>query len=75
MASIILTVDAASAQRISAAFGKYWGLTDSFGAPRDATLTEVKAHLVSVVKSVVRDQEKTAALAQAATGVTDVPVT
>lgn len=75
MPSITLTVDAATAQRIAAAFGRAFLLTGADGQPRDATLAEVKDWLALQVKSVVRSQELAAARASADTGVTDAVVT
>jgi hypothetical protein len=74
MPSITLTIDAAAAQRVAAAFGRYWHLADAGGAPRDATLAEVKTYLVRQMAGVVRNAERAQAEAAAAAGVTDVAV-
>ena len=69
MPSFTLTVDAAIAARIAAAFGRYWNLKDANGAPRDATAAEVKTYLVRQLKAVVIQQERAvaeAALSQSA---------
>jgi len=69
MPSFTLTVDAAIAARIAAAFGRYWNLKAASGAPRDATAAEVKSYLVRQLKAVVIQQERAvaeAALSQSA---------
>lgn len=63
MPTITLTVDAANAQRIITALGRYRALTDAGGARRDATLAEVKQELATYLRTIVRDTE----LQQAAT--------
>lgn len=75
MPTISLTVDAATAQRVAAAFGRALLLTGADGQPRDATLAEVKNWLALQVTSVVRAQERAAAQRAAEGGVTDAVVT
>lgn len=74
MPTISLTIDASNAQRIAAAFGQYWHLTDANGDPRDATLAEIKTYLTRQVMGVVRNQDRAAAAATAAANATDVVI-
>ena len=60
MPDIILTLTVPQAQRVATAFGQYWGLVDSLGAPRDATPMEVKAYLIRQLRGVVVTQERRA---------------
>lgn len=75
MPTMSLTIDAAAAQRVAAAFGRYWHLTNPDGTPRDATVAEVRTFLVRQLRGVVRAQETAAAHAEAEQALTDVDVT
>ena len=62
MPTLSLDFTAGQAQRLAVAFGKYLNLRDVNGAPRDATVADVKAYLIEHCKSVVhRDEHAVAA--------------
>lgn len=61
MAVITLTTDAANAARLATAVGRDQGLKDAAGAPRDATLAEVKAWFTAYAVRTVQDTERVAA--------------
>lgn len=58
MATVTIDLTAAQAQRIGAAFGKWQGLVDGNGAPRSATVAEVRSFLVDRLREVVITQER-----------------
>lgn len=68
MPTISITTDAANAQRLATAFGKYWALG------RDATQAEIRAYLVRQLVAVVRNAERRDALTTYEAGSAD-PVT
>ena len=65
MPTITLTLSTEQAQRVAAAFGRYWALADPDGTPRDATPAEVREYLARQLKGVVRQQDRRAAQAAA----------
>lgn len=67
MATISITLDATQSQRVATAFGRVYGLG------RDATLAEVKGYIVTYIKGVVTDTEKSAQVS--AIVIPDVPAT
>jgi hypothetical protein len=75
MPSMTLTVDAAQAARLTAAFGRYWHLTNPDGTPRDATLAEVRDYLVRQLRGVVREMDRANARAAAEATISDLTVT
>lgn len=58
MPDFTLSLTTAEANRAAKAFGRYWGLKDADGRPRDATAAEVKEYLVRQLRGVVRQQER-----------------
>lgn len=75
MATTTITTTAAEDARIATAVGKYLGLVDGNGDPRNATLAEVKTLLMSHLKSIVRSVEYGEAEEAARAGVTDIAPT
>ena len=57
MPSITFTTDAATAQRLAAALGTAWNLTNPDGTPRVATAAEIKLFGVQAYKRLVNDIE------------------
>ena len=64
MPSITLTVSTDHANRLAAAYGRELELG------RPATLAEIKAHLAALLKHMVQQRERDAALEAAVAGVT-----
>ena len=52
MPDLIISLTASQASRVASAFGKFLGL------PGDATVADVKTHLIKQMREVVRQQEK-----------------
>lgn len=65
MPALTVTVDAATALRITAAVGRARGLLDATNQPRSATLAEVQAEVARYLAGLVREMEVAQARAQA----------
>lgn len=66
MATLTITTDSGQDARIVAAFGSALGLRDGSDQPRDATAAEVKAAVISHIRTtVLRHERKEAAEAAA----------
>jgi hypothetical protein len=66
MSTLTITTTAQQDQRIIAAFGRYLGLTDAQGAPRNATAAEVKAAMIAHIRTTVHTYETQRAIELAA---------
>jgi hypothetical protein len=66
VATLTITTTAAQDQRIIAAFGRYLGLTDAQGVPRNATAAEVKAAMIAHIRTTVHTYETQRAIELAA---------
>lgn len=69
MATITINTTPEEDARIVAAFGKWQGLVDQDGNPRNATGAEVKAQVISFIKNIVRSVEGEEAAEAARSGV------
>lgn len=58
MAQIVIDLTAQQASRLAVAYGKQFGLTDGAGAPRDATLADIKVHCIRELRAIVQLQER-----------------
>lgn len=58
MAQIIIDLPPNQALRVAVAFGRYFGLADENGAPRNATSDEIKQFIVRQIRGVVIQQER-----------------
>lgn len=57
MAAVTITTTAAQDARLAPAFGRYLGLTNGAGAPRNATTAEVKGALIQFLRDTVQTYE------------------
>lgn len=56
-ATVTITTTGAQDARLGPAFGAKLGLTDAQGNPRNATVAEVKAWIITELQAVVRNYE------------------
>lgn len=63
MPQLLIDVTNPQAVRITAAFGRAYGLVDESGQPRAATNAEVRQRLITFIREIVATQERSAAIA------------
>ena len=75
MPSVTINFSAAHATRLQTALAANDRLLDENGAPRAATIADLKAYIVSDLKQLVRSTEQRAAARAAAQATTDIDIT